>query len=343
MSHVYGDACGAHFGWRQFGFSEVAKGNFPLVNPYVSCGAPFAGNIQSAMYYPLNAALYLLLPLATAINAEIVFHILLAGISMLAWLRSRGAGWLSCVLAAAVVMAGAPVCMRLNLGQLNVIAVYAWLPLSLLCVDRLFERFSLGWLLIGIFAVSMQLLGGYPPAAYNNAFAIAVYCGLRIWQDNHRMRSLSGLTLLAVFPIFLSAAAIASGYHTARESLRAEGTSLEFASSWSLPLENLLTSFAPLFGDYTHVNYWGRWCLWDVCVYIGIGSFFLLMYGIAYAPKQSRVFAATASLILILTALGNSTHPSSPFSIRLCRACRAFARLPNFYCRRCPLLRCSLV
>lgn len=308
VSHVFGDTCGAFVGWRRFGFGELAKGNLPLWNPYVFCGAPFAGNMQSAMFYPVNALLYLTLPLANAINAEIMFHTLLAGFSTLAWVRNRGAGWMPSVVAAAVVMAGAPVSMRLNLGQLNVIAVFAWLPLTLLAVDKLLERISPGWILAGILAVSMQLVAGYPPSVYNNAFAVAVYCILRLARHPNRLRTTGALLVVATAPVLIAAAPIATAYHTTRESLRAEGTSLEFASSWSLPIENLLTAITPLFfGDYTHVNYWGRWCLWDVCVFIGVGSLFLLVYGAAYAPRNARLYAGAMLVILLLTALGRYT------------------------------------
>ena len=125
VSHVYGDTCSAFVAWRQFGFGELLKGNLPLWDPYVFCGPPFVGNLQSAMFYPVNLLLYMVLPLVKAINADFVFHTLLAGFSMLAWVRGRGVGWLAAVLAATVVMAGTPVFFRINLGQLNVIAVYS--------------------------------------------------------------------------------------------------------------------------------------------------------------------------------------------------------------------------
>lgn len=308
MSHEFGDTCGAFVWWRQFGFDELAKGNLPLWNPYVFCGAPFVGNIQSAMFYPVNALLYLSLPLPNAINAEIVFHTLLAGFSMLAWTRNRGIGWLPGVLAATVVMAGAPVSMRLNLGQLNVFAVFAWLPLTLLVVDKLLQRVSAGWMLLGILSVSMQLLAGYPPSAYNNGLAVALYCLLRLMRHPNHFRTGIALAVVAVVPFFIAAAPLAAGYHSTRESLRVDGTSLEFASSWSLPPENLLTALTPLFfGDYTNVNYWGRWCLWDVCVFIGIGSLTLLAYGAILAPRHSRAFAGTMLFLLLLAALGRYT------------------------------------
>ena len=308
VSHLFGDTCGAFAGWRRFGFGELAQGKLPLWDPYVFCGAPFVGNVQSAMFYPVNAIIYLLLPLANAINAEVMFHLLLAGYSTLAWVRSRGTGWLACAVSAAIAMASAPVCLRLNLGQLNVIAVYAWLPLTLLAIDKLLERVTPGWMLVAIGAISMQLTAGYPPSVYNNAIAVALYTLMRLVSHPRRARTSMALSIVAVMPLFIAAAPLAAGYHTMRESLRAEGTSPDFASSWSLPFENLLTALTPLiYGDYTHVNYWGRWCLWDVCVFIGIGSLCLLSYGALYAPRHARKLAGTMLILLLLTALGRYT------------------------------------
>lgn len=308
VSHIVGDGCGAFLPWRKFGFGEVLRGQLPLWNPYVFCGAPFVGNFQSAMFYPLNAMLHLALPVAKAINAEFLFHTLVAGFSMMAWIRNRGAGWLASVLAAAIVMAGAPYCLRVNLGQLNVIAVFSWLPLTLLAVDKLMERVSAGWILTGIFAVSMQLLAGYPPSVFCNACAVALYCALGMMRCAHRLRTAGALTLIGGVPLAIAAAPLAAGLHTTGESLRSLGTSLEFASSWSFPWENFLTALMPaFFGDYVHVTYWGRWCLWDVSVFIGIGSLFMLVYGAFYAPPSARRFSIVMLVALVLTALGRYT------------------------------------
>ena len=308
VSHIFTDICSGLLSWRQFCFGEMANGNLPLWDPYVFCGTPAAGNIQSAIFYPINVVLYLTLPIANAINADILLHVLLVGCSTMAWVRSRGTGWLPAVLSAAVVMAGAPVCLRLDLGQPNVIAVFAWLPLTLLVIDKLFERVSSEWILCGIGVVSMQLLAGHPQLVYCNALTAALYCGVRIVRHPRRVRTALALSALALAPLPIAAAALATGYDTMRESLRASGTSIEFSSSWSLPIENFLTAFVPfVYGDYTHVNYWGRWCLWDVCIFIGIASLFLLMYGAVYAPRRARIFAGTMLALLVLAALGRAT------------------------------------
>lgn len=308
VSHENTDTCCQFVSWRTFGFGELAKGNLPLWLPNVFSGSPFVGNIQAAMFYPVLAPLYLALPLAKAINAEVFLHTLLIGLSMLAWVRNRGSGWMGAVLASAVAMAAAPYCYRVNLGQLNVIAVHAWLPLTLLAIDKLFERISLGWFLAGALAVSMQLLAGYPPAVFNNAFAIALYCGLCLLRHPTRVRTSAALLAMALVPLFIGAAPLAAGYHTTRESLRADGTSIDFATSWSLPPENFFTAFAPLFfGDYRTVTYWGRWCLWDVSVYIGTASLFVMLYGAVFAPRAARRYSGTVLLLLVLTALGRYT------------------------------------
>ncbi len=308
VSHVVGDACGAFLPWRRFGFGELLKGHLPLWNPYVFCGAPFVGNIQSAMFYPVNAILHSTLSTAKAVNAEVIFHTLVAGFSMMAWIRNRGTGWLASVLAAAIVMAGAPYCLRVNLGQLNVIAVFSWLPLTLLVVDKLTFRVTAGWIFTGILVVSMQLLAGYPPSVFCNACAVVLYSGLCLVHSQKKVRTVGALSLVAGVPLVIAAAPLAAGVHTTGESLRSLGTSIEFASSWSFPYENFLTALMPaFFGDYVHVTYWGRWCLWDVCIFIGIGSLFMLFYGAIYAPQSARKYSAVLLLVLILTALGRYT------------------------------------
>src|SRR5688572_9027449 len=43
--------------WREFMRAEFLAGRFPLWNPFILAGAPFAGCVQAAPFYPLNLAL----------------------------------------------------------------------------------------------------------------------------------------------------------------------------------------------------------------------------------------------------------------------------------------------
>ena len=74
---------------REFGAAQMRQGHIPLWNPHVCGGTPFAGNWQSALFYPPNW-IYLFLPLAWAINLEIALHVFLVGYFTSFWAKRQG-------------------------------------------------------------------------------------------------------------------------------------------------------------------------------------------------------------------------------------------------------------
>lgn len=64
---------------RQFAVREIRQGNLPLWNPHIFSGMPFSSGFQSALFYPPNA-IFLLLPIAKAVNWSIILHLLLCGL-----------------------------------------------------------------------------------------------------------------------------------------------------------------------------------------------------------------------------------------------------------------------
>lgn len=73
-----------YYSWRDFGFHELAKGNIALWNPHIFSGAPYFGGMQGALLYPVNW-LFLLLPLAPAINWTVAFNAFAPGAFMRIW------------------------------------------------------------------------------------------------------------------------------------------------------------------------------------------------------------------------------------------------------------------
>ena len=48
--------------YRAYAGEVIRSGQLPHWNPYLFYGAPFLANIQTAVFYPLNALFYLLAP-----------------------------------------------------------------------------------------------------------------------------------------------------------------------------------------------------------------------------------------------------------------------------------------
>ena len=78
LGHPGSDMFLQYFAWREFGFRELANGNFALWNPHIFSGAPYFGGMQGALLYPPNW-LFLVLSTPVAINWTVALHVFAFG------------------------------------------------------------------------------------------------------------------------------------------------------------------------------------------------------------------------------------------------------------------------
>jgi hypothetical protein len=313
LSSPQADIASQFIYWRDFGFSELKRGNLALWNPHLFSGAPFFGGFQSALLYPLNFP-YLFLPLGIAVNAGIMLHVFLLGFFMYLWGRQRGIHPLAALLTGILIMFCGPHFFHIYAGHLTNLCAMTWVPLIFLALDGLLKKRSLGWFLLGSFAFAMQILAGHPQYVYYTIIAALVYIfTVVIYKPYPRPSDFlsrpSGrsiiFTSMAILGMFaagtaLSAVQILTGIDAARESVRAGGVPFSFAAMFSLPPENLITLVAPyFFGDLIKIPYWGRAYLWEMNLFISINGLILAAYGLLKGGRPARALAITAILLLI--------------------------------------------
>ncbi|HLA28292.1 MAG TPA: hypothetical protein VJZ49_10405 [Syntrophales bacterium] len=292
---------------RDFEFRELKNGNFPLWNPHLFSGVPFFDGVQSTTLYPLNY-LHLLFPLPQAINIGIALHTFLIGFFMYLWTSHRRLHPLACTLSALLIMFSGAYFMHIYAGHLGNLCAMAWAPLLFLSIDGLLDRPSVGWCLLGIFAVTMQVLATQPQYVYYTALTAGIYCSFSLIKTARRGIFLAGLLAIFLGSLLLSSVQIFSGIQSAKEGIRNLGVSFQFSSMFSFPPENFLTMLSPFFfGDMTKAPYWGRCYLWEMSLFIGVTGFFLAIYGALYGEKHLRRYSVTMAAILLLISLGAHT------------------------------------
>jgi hypothetical protein len=307
VSHSLSDGSQYFSRMRDFGFSELAKGNMPLWNPHVFSGTPFVGAFQSGMFYPLNL-MYMVLPLANAMNADAAIHIFLLNVFMFLWARKQGLSLVASFLASILLAYGGASFTRIMAGHITMLQAFAWAPLILLSIDHVLEKRSNGWLLIGVGATTMQILAGYPPAVFITALAAGIYCGAKLVRSEDRLGSVVRLIPYGVFPPLIACVQLWTGWDTTQESMRSAGVSYDFATSFSFHPESLLTLLMPtLFGNVMHVMYWGRWAFWDSTIFIGIGGLALVICSAYYGSTPIRRYSFTLLIVFMILALGSYT------------------------------------
>ncbi len=324
VSEEHNDLCLQYAAWRDFAFSQLRHGNFPLWNPHIYSGAPFFGGLQTGLLYPLNFQ-YLFLPLARAINVGVALHVFLGGLFMYLWACRRGLRFLACLFCGVLWMFCGQHYYHIMAGHLTGLISTAWIPLLFLALDGLFEdeaaaltakspsRQELNpelavkesfpgvlvswwswsdarWVLLGSLTIAMMALGGDPQYLFHVGVAAAIYSALCLATARRRTRILAGLAAMCAVGAAIAAVQLLSGIETTAESLRGgHGVTYDFARVFWLPPENFLTLLAPgFFGPVTETaifRYWGRCFLWEMCLFIGVTGLLLAMYG-AIAPRS---------------------------------------------------------
>ncbi|HET6490295.1 MAG TPA: hypothetical protein VFG28_11105 [Syntrophales bacterium] len=291
--------------WRGFAVQEMLRGNLPLWNPHIFSGAPFLAGFQSALLYPLNV-LYLVLPLAKAINWGISLHAFLGGLFFYLWALKRGLHPLACFMAGAQFIFCAPYFLHIYAGHLPNLCTMIWVPLLFLAIDGILEKPSAGWCLLGVGAVAMQILAGHIQYAYYTGIAASIYLGIRLYGAPERLKALLCFAVFYGGAAILAAAQILPGIEAGKATLRGMGVSHEFAALFSFPPENLITWVAPAFlGDMIHFPYWGRWYLWEMSLFVSVTGFLLAFYALVFRRGKDRFIVLSMVVILLLLAMGS--------------------------------------
>jgi len=286
-----------------FFYRELKQGHVVLWNPHV-----FSGTFTlSSVLYPPHF-IHLLLPLPQAINTVIALHVFLTGFFMYLWTAHRRLHPLACLLSAVLLMFSCPFFLHVFAGHVGNIEAMTWAPLIFLSIDGVMDRPSLKWALLGIFAVAMQILIGQFQYVYYTALAVFVYCLLNFFPILRKKYAILCLLSIPVGSLLLSAFHFLPTIAATQEGVRSAGVSTAFASMFSFPLENLMTFFSPFsFGDMRATPYWGRWYLWEVCLFFGVSGFFLALYGTATSFKRGQHRLIAMVIILMILAFGAYT------------------------------------
>lgn len=297
---------------RAFGFGEMSRGNLPLWNPHVFAGVPYLPGIQSALLYPVNV-IYLLLPLPMAMNADILFHIWLLGLGMYFWVRGHGVERAPSILSGTISMFAAPYFLHAWSGHLTMIAAYAWAPFFFRAIDRTLERPTLRETALGIVAVTMMVLAGYPQAAYSCALVAAIYLAVQLPTLRVApIAKLSALAAIAIAPLCLTAAQWAPTAEFANESVRVAGVDQADSFEYSLLPRHLIQALAPgFFGGTSDETYWGGGFRLETGVFLGRIVLLLAMAGILFRTR-ARWPAIAVMIVCGSIALGPHTL-AAPF------------------------------
>jgi hypothetical protein len=241
------------------------------------------------------------------------------------WARRYGLHPMATLLAGCLAMFSSPYFDRVFAGQESPMDSMAWTPLVLLSVDSILDQPSVKWVLIGIFAVSMLILAGYPPILFTTVVTCAIYGAMRLINAPRPARTVLAVSLVGAGAFLICAAQLWAGLQASSEGLRQHGVSLAFAASLSLSFDNLLTLVVPHFFGGSGFLIWGGMGE----LFFGLTGLMLALFAVRVGFPHRGVWIATA-LALLWIALGKHT----PLFGLLYRFVPGFSlfRKPSEYC-----------
>ncbi len=293
-------------------------GRLPLWEPGLYSGFPFFAEPHASVFYPVNLALFGLLPVMLAFNWALVLSscIAVAGTYFLARrLKVSPAG--SFVAAVSFGFGGYVIGLLGNVAHLH---PAVWLPVGLLAVDHLVESSRPRYAAALGAVVALQMLSGHPQVTFICVLGYAVYGVNRLWHAARQARldvrpwpwrPAMWLAAAAVLAVGLSAVQLVPTLEFVGESTResfVRGQQL----LGSLPPPGLATYLAPYLMKYvpelgfTSMNYLGLLPL--TLALAGMGAALRGRPSTSVRPVDTRwrflAWLALGSLVLALGRYG---------------------------------------
>ncbi|MCO5186874.1 MAG: YfhO family protein [Anaerolineae bacterium] len=315
LPHGGGDNVSFLYPMYRFIAAGISNGEIPLWNPHQYAGFPLIADNQNGMFYPINWLLFVLWPTFSyaALEGLVVGHIFLAGVGMYACAR----GWrdrdrirpIPALIAAVAFMLSD--LFVTHVGNYNLIAVIAWLPLIFLSFHRAVTPSfhhrvapSLAWSLACGVLIGISTLAGHGQMTFFIAFFLgiyAVYCILidRTWHP------LAWLAVAGLIGVGLAAVNVLPAVVLRSETVR--GT-FSYAQSvnYSLPWLGLTGIAAPDFFGRGALSFWGDWSRVEVG-YLGVMPWLLALIAVLRYRTRHNLFFVVAALFFLLLALGSNT------------------------------------
>jgi hypothetical protein len=319
----------AGYPFRAYAAESLKAGQgFPQWNPYLQGGMPYIAAMHGDIYYP-TFLLRMLLPTDVAMTWGFVVHLFLAGIFTIGFLRSTGFGLLPAAVGGVGYMLSGQLASFPSPGHDGKLFVSAMLPLTLwMLVLGLRDGRRWAWgalaLAVGLGVLSphpqllqyMLLTAGafalfvtfWPEAMIATATAAAERTGEAAPSRRFSRLGLAGVAVLIGFAI--GAAQFAPVFEYVEWSPRSGGKGYDYATSFSMPLEETVNMWLPQFSGILD-SYWGANGIHFHSEYLGVAVLLLAAAGlVGGARPRTRAHAffwVGTAIITLLWAWGGNT------------------------------------
>jgi uncharacterized membrane protein YfhO len=300
------------------------RGVIPLWNPYLFSGMPFVGDIQSGIFYPLNLLTFFISSPLTLRDMEFlsVLHFFIAGAGMYLFLRfgklrfetrDSRLGFPNVYSSISILasLAGAIAFEFSDLfithfGNLNLIAVIAWMPLVLLFYRRAQTDGRPGFAAVSGVFLGIAFLAGHIQSFLFILIALFLLAIGMMIENRIRpadsMHYIGGLVIAGVISFGIAAPSLLPSIEMTQNTLRTAYKYID-AAQYSLPPAELIGLFVPGFFGRGPQDAWGPWSRVEVG-YIGVLPILLAFLAIVLRRDRVTRFFGAFAIIGLALALG---------------------------------------
>lgn len=314
---------------RQYGFSCLLSGIFPLWTVKLFCGIPFFANSETALFYLPNF-IFLFLPVSKALNFSFILHFFILSFNVFLWINNKVKDKFISLIVATVAIFFSNFYLHFYAAHLSNVITVVWFPLLLYFYDKVFEKKSYFYILPVSFIISLQIFAGHFQYVYYTAFVSFLY--ILFFCRNKNTVSVFVFSYFSV--LFLTAVQFLPSLSFYFEGARKTGVLAHF-SLYAKPLY-LLTIIFP-----KSISYMSNW-FWETSNYIGIYVFLVLLTAMFHI--RNRNIFKNIVLVLIIYLLSFKTFSTfAGYFIPFFNMFRSPVKLNFFVSILClPIIACGL-
>ncbi len=306
----------AGYSFRLYGAEMFREtGHIPQWNPYLFGGLPFIAAMHGDIFYP-TAWLRWILPVDTAMNLGFAIHLVLAGFAMYLLLRALGVSWAAGVVGGVAYELTGFVASLVKPGHDGKLFVSALAPLAFLALLRAVRDRNPGGYALLALVVGLGLLSPHYQMTYYLLVASGLWTLYLAFFAPERPVRRDGAVVVALalgavlLGVTLSAIQALPFLSYIPFSPRGEGGGSggwEYAVSYSLPPEELMTTILPQFNGVLE-SYWGRNFFKLHTEYLGAAVVALAVLGVGDRTRTRTIRGlAVIAILFLLVALGGHT------------------------------------
>lgn len=285
-----------HYWCMHFLREQVLSGSFPLWNPHMYCGHPFAANPGNFVFYPL-IPIYILFPLPWAFTIDLVLHLIIGWVGMFLLVRTMTGSVIAALVASVVYTFNGQLTGRIILGHLYFIHSAAIMPWVFLAMETVFQKNNPRLFVLAGLALGVMILTGNAQVIYYTALFVVIYLPVRYvflfgFRDIRRFISYCAWFLLVPAVSFgVSAVFLLPAAEFISLSDRAQKM-YEFATFMSFSPSRLFTLLVPR-PETAKIP-----AEWELECYAGVSTLVLAAAG-AFLSRSRWTSAAVSVMLLV--------------------------------------------